>query len=97
MAHVSTSTLAVFRRAANVTRQIETDFIPSVPPLDMCQVINIYVDPNTGKLVVLWDTMTGGASCNIASTPPHGMNRVTNIYVDPITKKLEVKYDDEGV
>lgn len=31
--------------------------IPSVPPPDKYKVINIYVDPATGKLVVEYDDM----------------------------------------
>ncbi len=30
-------------------------FIPSVPPSGKCKVVNIYVDPDTGKLVIEYE------------------------------------------
>jgi len=37
------------------SKYLEVSGVPSSPPSGKCRVINLYVDPATGKLVVEWD------------------------------------------
>jgi len=63
-------------------------------PQDMCRVNNIYVDPETQRVMVEYEEEIGSPEGLIFSNPKVGGCRVTNLFVDPESNKLVVKYDD---
>ena len=69
--------------------------IISVPPVTMCVVKNMYVDPVGNKLMIKWDDVPGGEEYALESAPPQGMCKVSNLYVNPETGKLVIKYEGE--
>jgi len=49
----------------DATDKLKTELLPDIipissPPVGMCRVTNIYVDPETGKFVVLYDNTPKG-------------------------------------